>query len=126
MRASLAAIIGIGLIANALWMLFAPEAWYQAVPGVAETGPPNRHFIQDIGCAYIIAGLGLLWLARSPRRAWPAALAGGAFLTLHALVHVQDTLAGREHVHRLLTELPTVFLPAILAVWLAWPPRRAE
>ena len=121
MRVVLSVILGLALSANGLWMLFAPAAWYQAVPGVAETGPANAHFIRDIGCAFLVAALALLWLARS-RRAWPAALAGGAFLALHALVHVWDTLAGREHPHRLLAELPTVFLPAILVLWLAWPP----
>lgn len=127
MRTTLATILGLGLGVNGLGMLYAPEAWYRNVPGVMETGPANLHFIRDIGCAYLVAGLSLLWLARSPRRAWPAAFAGGVFLALHALVHVQDTLAGREHMHRLASELPTVFLPALLALWLAWPPlRRAE
>ena len=125
MRALLCVILGLALGANGLWMLAAPEAWYAAVPGVAETGPANPHFIRDIGCAFLVVALALLWLARS-RRAWPAALAGGAFLALHALVHVWDTVAAREHPHRLLAELPTVFLPAILVLWLAWPTGGAE
>jgi len=35
-------------------------------------------------------------LVKSPKLAWPAALAGGGFLVLHALVHVSDCVAGRE------------------------------
>ena len=119
MRTALAAILGLGLMANALWMLVSPESWYQAIPGVASTGPANVHFIRDIGCAYLAVALSLLWLARSPKQAWPAALAGGGFLALHALVHAWDVIAGREHAHQLATDLPSLFLPAILVVWLA-------
>ena len=54
----------------------------------------------------------------------PAAQAGAAFLALHALVHVWDTAAGREHVHQLLIDLPTVFLPPALAIWIAFMPAR--
>lgn len=121
MRTALSVILGLALGANGLWMLAAPGSWYQAIPGVADTGPMNPHFIRDIGCAFLVVALALFWLARS-RQAWPAAFAGGAFLTLHAVIHVWDTLAGREHPHRLLAEAPTVILPAILVLWLAWPP----
>jgi hypothetical protein len=124
MKTALAVILGLGLAGNALWMLASPQAWYQVVPGVAESGPANGHFIRDIGCAYLVAALSLLWLARSPKQAWPAALAGGGFLALHALVHTWDLLAGREPAHQLAADLPAIFLPAILTVWFAWPQRR--
>lgn len=120
MRNLLASILGILLGANALWMLAAPLHWYAHIPGVAETGPANTHFIRDIGCAYLVAALALLWLAAAPKRAWPAVLAGGAFLFLHSSVHVWDTIAGREHFPRLLAEIPTVILPALLTLWLGW------
>lgn len=121
MRKLLATALGLFLGANALWMLAAPLHWYAHIPGVAETGPANIHFIRDIGCAYLVAALALLWLAAAPKHAWPAVLAGGAFLFLHSCIHVWDTLAGREHAHRLLAEVPTVILPAFLALWLGWP-----
>jgi hypothetical protein len=124
MRVVLSVVLGLALGTNGLWMLAAPASWYQAIPGVPDTGPMNPHFIRDIGCAFLVAALALFWLACS-RRAWPAALAGGTFLTLHALVHVWDTLAGREHPNRLLAEVATVILPAVLVLWLAWP-RGAE
>lgn len=123
MKTALAAILGLGLAANALWMLASPQAWYQVVPGVAQTGPANAHFIRDIGCAYLVVAVSLVWLALSPKQAWPAALAGGGFLALHALVHTWDFVAGREPAHQLAADLPAVFIPAILAIWLAWPPR---
>jgi len=121
---ALAAILGLGLAANALWMFASPRSWYLAIPGVPQTGPANAHFIRDIGCAYLVVALSLLWLARSPKHAWPAALAGGGFLTMHALVHICDFFAGRELGRQLVADLPAVFIPATLVVWLAWPRRR--
>jgi hypothetical protein len=47
----IAAILGLGLAANALAMLGASVWWYGAVPGVPATGPYNPHFIHDIGMA---------------------------------------------------------------------------
>ena len=121
MRTLLASILGILLGANGLWMLTGPFYWYAHIPGVTETGPANAHLIRDVGCAFLVTALALLWFAVSPMRAWPAVLAGGAFLFSHASVHVWDTIAGREHPHRLLTEIPTVILPAFLTLWLCWP-----
>jgi hypothetical protein len=111
-------VLGIALAANGLVMLGAPEAWYAAVPGVPQTGPFNPHFVRDIGAAYVVSGGALAWFAID-RAARAAAVAAAAFLTLHALVHLWDAAAGREHAHQLLADLPTVFLPAVLAIWIA-------
>ena len=81
------------------------------------------HFIRDIGCAYLVTALALLWFAAAPEQARPAVLFGGVFLVLHAFVHFWDTAAGRESPHRLMAEIPTVILPAFLVLWLGWPPR---
>ncbi len=117
MRGIMACILGIGLAANGLVMLGGPAAWYAAVPGVIDTGPFNAHFVRDIGVAYFVAGSALVWFAIKA-----AAQAGAAFLALHAAVHLWDVAAGREHVHQLLIDGPTVFLPPVLAMWIAWPP----
>jgi hypothetical protein len=121
MRKVLVYTLGILMGANALWMLVAPFHWYAHIPGVTETGPANAHLIRDVGCAFLVTAIALLWFAVAPIRAWPAVLAGGAFLFLHASVHVWDTIAGREHPHLLLAEIPTVILPAFLTLWLGWP-----
>ena len=121
MRDLVAWILGLGLAANGLVMLGFPADWYVTVPGVADTGPLNAHFIRDVGVAYLVSGAAMVWFAVKPA-ARPAAQAGAAFLTLHALVHVWDAAAGREHVHQLLIDLPTVFLPPALAIWVAWMP----
>jgi uncharacterized protein YjeT (DUF2065 family) len=121
-RLIVAWIVGLSLIANGLTMLAVPEAWYALVPGVPQTGPLNPHFVRDIGAAYVVAGGALVWFAID-RAARPAALAGAAFLAIHAAIHVWDAATGREHVHQLLVDLPTVFLPPALAIWIAWPQR---
>jgi uncharacterized protein YjeT (DUF2065 family) len=122
MRAIVAWIVGLGLVANGLTMLAVPDAWYGLVPGVPQTGPFNPHFVRDIGAAYLVAGASLVWFALD-RAARPAAFAGAAFLAIHALVHLWDAAAGREHVHQLLIDLPTIFLPPALAIWITWPSR---
>jgi uncharacterized protein YjeT (DUF2065 family) len=121
-RAIAAWIVGIGLVANGLTMLAIPDTWYALVPGVPQTGPFNPHFVRDIGAAYLVAGVTLVWFAVD-RAKRPAAQAGATFLAIHALVHLWDAAAGREHAHQLLVDLPTVFLPPALAIWIAWSPR---
>lgn len=122
MRKLLASILGIFFGANALWMFAAPLHWYATIPGVIDTGPANEHLIRDVGCAFLVPALALFWFVVNPKRAWPAVLAGGAFLLFHSLIHVWDTIAGREHPHRLLAEIPTILVPALLTLWIAWPP----
>jgi len=114
-----AAALGLVLAANGLVMLYDPAGWYGLVPGVPGTGPLNLHFVRDIGCAYVVSGGALVWLSVDAR-ARPAALAGAAFLTLHALVHVADATGGRAHGGQL-SELVAVFVPAAAALWLTLP-----
>jgi hypothetical protein len=102
------ALLGIGLAANGLIMLVVASTWYAIAPGVAETGPFNAHFIRDIGVAYLVCGAAMVWFALE-RIAQPAALAAAAFLALHALVHLWDAAAGREHAHQLLLDVPRYF-----------------
>jgi hypothetical protein len=86
-RQSLSFVLGLSQIALGLWLILMPDSFYAFMPGVDETGPFNPHFVRDIGCAFLVAGTGLAWLWFD-KRAWPAALAGAAFLSLHALMHV--------------------------------------
>jgi len=118
MRCLLAILLALGL-GLSIFMIVAPLAWYGVLPGVAETGPANAHFIRDIGCAYLMVAASLVWLIRAPERAWPAMLAGGGFLALHGLIHVRDAFAGHGDLHHLLAEAPTIFLPAGLVLGLA-------
>jgi hypothetical protein len=123
MRKTFAWIVGLALAANGVYMLTDPSSWYEAVPGVTATGPLNPHFVRDIGCIYLVIGASVIAFALDGR-ARSAALAGGAFLGLHALVHLWDAASGRETVHQLAIDLPDIFLPAVLVLWLAWPQSR--
>jgi hypothetical protein len=120
MRKILSLLLGAALAANGLFMLVDPAAWYATIPGVTMTGPLNPHFVRDIGCAYLVTGAGLA-AAAMDERARAAAMAGGAFLALHALVHFGDWIGGRETFEHLTHDLPGVFTPAAIALWLAWP-----
>lgn len=115
-------LLAIILASNGIAALAVPAMWYALIPGVTETGPLNPHFVRDIGAAYLIAGAAFAWMWRNAK-AWPAALAGGAFLALHALVHVGEMLAGTIDPQHLLHDLPGVFLLPVFALWLAWPGR---
>lgn len=113
-------LLGLILSANGIAMLAAPETWYWTVPGASASGPLNPHFVRDIGCAYLVSGIALMWLAHAAS-AWPAALAGCAFLLLHAGVHLGEAVAGVAEPHHLLRDFPGVFLVPLLSLWLAWP-----
>jgi hypothetical protein len=120
MRPIVASALGLACIANGLIMLAIPDVWYDLVPTVPATGPFNPHFVRDIGAAFLVSGATLTWFAITPA-ARPAAQVGAAFLTLHALVHLWDAAAGREHLHNLMLDTPSVIVPALLAGWIVWP-----
>ena len=118
MRRLIAAILAIPTLFNGLAMLAAGPHWYESVPGVTETGPFNPHFVQDIGIAFLVAGLALAARAWRPRY-WPAALTGAAFLAAHALIHLVAIIGG--HDHEAIFDLLAVVLPAALALYSAFP-----
>lgn len=125
LRKSLLWFLAVGLGANGLFMLFMPEAWYQAIPTVPATGPFNPHFVRDVGCAYLVSGGALAWLALGRAGGSAAALTAGLFLLLHALVHVWDAAAGRATLAHLAQDFLTVIVVPLLIIWLAWPRRAA-
>jgi hypothetical protein len=114
MRRILAGAVGLFDAVNGVAMLVAPAAWFAAVPGVH--GAFNDHFVQDVGAAFLAAGLGLLARAWEPRW-WPAAAAGAGFLGLHAGLHVVGWLDG----HATAADLLLVVVPALLAAYAAIP-----
>jgi hypothetical protein len=101
-------------------MLFASSTWWSSVPGVPDTGPFNPHFVQDVGVAFLVAGLALA--ARAWRPAfWPAAVAGAGFLAAHAVIHLVIIASG--HDHHATANLAAVIVPAALALYCAFPNR---
>ena len=87
-------VAAVTTIANGAFMLAKPLDWYVFVPTVVTTGPPNAHFIRDIGLAYLGSGLILLYATADPARRWRAAFVGGLWLTLHGLLHISEVAAG--------------------------------
>ena len=117
MRRSIAAVLAVLTVLNGLTMLLAGAAWYESVPGVSETGPYNPHFIEDIGAAFLVAGLALAARVWRPRY-WPAAVAGAGFLAVHALLHLLMIING--HVHHAAFDLIAILLPSALALYAAF------
>lgn len=87
MQRSILIVIAIVNLATGVQIFFAPEFFYNTVPGVSMMGPYNVHFIRDAGLAYAASGtlLALGW-----RRAdYSLALGGALWPCLHALFHLQ-------------------------------------
>jgi len=93
---------------NGLFMLVDGPRWYSITPGAAMTGPYNSHFVEDVGVAFIAAGLGLVFRAWRAIY-WPAAVAGAAFLMFHALIHI---VGFAKHPHDLISTVWIVLLAA--------------
>jgi hypothetical protein len=118
MRRSIATVLAVLTVLNGSIMLLAAATWYESVPGVSETGPYNPHFVQDLGAAFLVAGLALA--ARAWRtRYWPAAVAGAGFLAAHALLHLAMIAFGHDRYAAF--DLIAVVLPSALALYSAFP-----
>ncbi|HEX2811620.1 MAG TPA: hypothetical protein VHO04_02965 [Sphingopyxis sp.] len=87
-------VAAVTTIANGVFMLVRPLDWYVFIPTVVTTGPPNAHFIRDIGLAYLGSGLILLYATANPVVRWRAAVVGGLWLALHGALHIYEVAAG--------------------------------
>src|SRR5262249_22421624 len=79
--------LGVAALANGLFMLAGPEAWYFAVPGVTDTGPFNQHFVRDIGLIFLFIGAAFLAGAALPGYRVVLWLTPTLWLWGHALFH---------------------------------------
>ena len=118
MQRWIAGILAVFNISNGLAMLFASSTWWVSVPGVPDTGPFNPHFVEDVGAAFLVAGLALAARAFRPAY-WPAALAGSGFLVSHAAIHLVMIASGQDH--HAGADLLAVIVPAALALYSAFP-----
>lgn len=114
-----AALLAVGLGADALVQLFAPYWWYGVVPGVTATGPFNPHFVRDVGAAYLVVAGALAAYAWRPAEARPAVAAAAAFLILHAAVHVFDAACGPHPLRDVVRDLGAIYLTALVVLWIA-------
>lgn len=121
----LAVLLAIVSGANGLYMITSPMGWYHAVPGVVETGPPNTHFITDIGFAYLTSMLLLLAAVWRPTQRGVLTLAAAIWPALHAGFHiVGDVSAGNFAIPA--TEIFGIYVPAIaqIALGVHWSTQR--
>lgn len=126
---SVAAVMGVGLGANGVFMLVAPLDWYFAIPGVTTTGPFNQHFLRDIGLIFLLVGGAYLTGVRMPRHRVILWGASSLWLAGHALFHFWEVAAGICGPSVLLRDFPAVTMPAIigglLTAWAAVRERNA-
>ena len=115
-----AVILGLGAVANGIFMLVSPAGWYFAVPGVTTTGPFNQHFIRDIGIVFLFLGAAFLIGAARPQ--FRVVLWGAATLWLacHALFHFWEVAVGICGASALARDFPAVTLPALLGAGLTF------
>lgn len=112
--------LGVGGVANGLFMLALPEPWYFAVPGVTDTGPFNQHFIRDIGLIYMFVGAALLAGAAQPRHRVLLWAIPTIWLGAHALFHFWEVAVGICGPSALARDFPAVTLPALIGAVLTF------
>jgi hypothetical protein len=107
------------MMANGVFMLVAPSAWYLAFPGVTSSGPLDQYFPRDIGLVFLLLGGALLLGAVRPRfrvllwsavSIWPFGL---------ALIRLRELAAGICSPSIIPRDFPAVSLAAIIAALLA-------
>ncbi|MEO9470278.1 hypothetical protein [Parasphingorhabdus sp.] len=113
-------VLAVGLFALLFgaFMIISPLDWYTALPTVITTGPPNKHFIRDIGIAYSACGLILLYAGVSIHMRWLAAFAGALWLSLHGVLHIYEVSVGICSPDIFWADAPGVLGPPLL-VYLA-------
>lgn len=122
-----AVLLGLGMVANGLYMLVSPTDWYFAIPGVTSTGPFNQHFLRDIGLIFLLLGGAFVTGAARPDARiflWSAAT---LWLGGHALFHFWEVAVGICGPSAISRDFPAVTLPSILgAVLTLWAVREAR
>jgi hypothetical protein len=114
-------LIGIAMLfalGNGAFMLWDPYGWYQAVGTVKFTGPPNQHFLRDIGIAFLCSGVMLAYALPYPQGRWLAALTGSLFLAAHGALHIWEVLTGICAQDIFWKDAPGVLGPPLM-VWVA-------
>ncbi len=112
----LVALAALICLANGAFMLRDPYGWYQVLRTVKFTGPPNQHFIRDIGLAYLACAAMLGFAAINLRMRWLAAFAGSLWLAMHGGLHVWEVLTGICATGRFYADAPAVLGPPLL-IW---------
>jgi len=109
-------VLGAGALVNGVLMLFDSVDWFGAV--ATATGDLNVHLVRDVGEAYTAAGVALIWGGLRPALRFPLSAVASVFLMLHALGHVYETSVGELPHGSWLEDLPGVYLPAVIVLYL--------
>ena len=108
---------------NGLWMMLSASHWFNYIPvDMMATGHPNNHLIHDVGLAYIVFGVGLLWCPSNIDRCRPVYLGITLFMVGHAFGHAIEILGGQLPSSHWWVDFPLVFLSGILFFIIALPP----
>ena len=102
------------LAANGLFMLAAPQPWYEFVPGVTATGFFNQHFIRDIGLIQLFLGVAFGVGLAVPERRIGLWLVASLWLAAHAFFHLWEVAVGICAPSALVRDFPAVSLPALI------------
>lgn len=115
------ALLGLGAVANGLWMLLKPEHWFAHIPGVTDTGPLNTHLVRDFGACYLLVGALVVGVWARGRLTRTIHLWITLFFSLHAAIHVWELLVGRMAREHWAVDFPGVFLPVLILLVLSLP-----
>lgn len=109
------------LFGNGLFMLVAPTAWYDIVPGVTDAGSFNQHFIRDIGIIQMFLGAAF-WIGMiQPARRFELWAAATSWLIAPASFHLWEVTVGISSPSTIPRDFPAVTLPALIGTALtAW------
>jgi hypothetical protein len=121
-------ILAVFHLANGLSMVAGPMSWYAAVPGVANAGPFNHHFVTDIGLGFVASGLLMLVGSQAGGSKSAFALAGALLPALHAALHLRTwiTEGVPTDVKILASEAFGVMATGFLGLFVAWRRAHAE
>lgn len=111
-------VLGAGALLNGVVMLIDSVDWFGAV--ATATGDLNVHLVRDVGEAFTAAGVALIWAGLRPGVRFPLTAVASVFLTLHALGHVYETSVGELPHGSWLEDLPGVYLPALVVLYLTF------
>lgn len=118
---------GVFLSANGIFMLIAPLAWYEMVPGVTDTGFFNQHFVRDIGMIQLFLGVAFALGLLLPERRIGLWTVATSWLCAHALFHFCEVAVGICAPSVIPRDFPAVTLPALLGLGLtAWAVRHCR
>lgn len=123
---TIAIVLGLGSLANGIFMTVAPEPWYWAIPGVPDRGPFNQHFVRDIGINYALIGAAFIYGAVYVKQRFLLWLIPTAWLMGHAIFHIWEVIVGICGPESLIEDFAGVTLPALLAACMCYASRRVE